>query len=397
MLSRTVARISRPLASAVATSALTTRASALTTATTRAISTAAARPVAADLAVLPVTTYQYKQEQRSNDHKKQNNNSHNSNSGFDFRSLLSGSSVAAAAAVGLWVIDGQDPAYQKQIKELEPRIREAIEETLDSGDANYDGHGSYGPIYVRLAWHASGTYNAASGTGGSNGATMRFDPESKWGANNGLKIARDRLESVKKQFPQISYADLWTLAAVVAIESAGGPAIPWRAGRSDADVRALSSPSPASPLLKPLPDGLLPDAAQGASHVRDVFYRMGFNDREITALIGAHALGKTHRNASGYDGPWTRAPTTFSNMFYTTLLEEKWQVRKWDGPEQYENAGAKDLMMLPADMVFLWDPEFRKYVDLYAKDEETFFKDFSAAYGKLLELGVPAFSNKKQK
>jgi catalase (peroxidase I) len=283
------------------------------------------------------------------------------------------------------VIDGEDPAYQAKIRAIEPKVRAAIEEVLDGGD--FDGHGSYGPIFIRLAWHASGTYDKESNTGGSNGSTMRFDPESKWGANNGLQAARDRLESVKQQFPEISYADLWTLAAVVAIEAAGGPAIVWRPGRSDAEPRGVRA----------LPDGRLPDAAQGARHVREIFYRMGFNDREITALIGAHAMGKTHTANSGYEGPWTRAPTTFSNQFYVLLKEEKWRIRDWRGPKQYENDG-KDLMMLPADMAFLWDSEFRKYTDLYAKDEEAFFKDFAAAYGKLLELGVPAFQkgDKKQ-
>lgn len=61
--------------------------------------------------------------------------------------------------------------------------------------------GSWGPIFVRLAWHASGTYNQFDNNGGSNGATMRFSPEKDWDANAGLGLARDRLESVKKQFP----------------------------------------------------------------------------------------------------------------------------------------------------------------------------------------------------
>lgn len=69
-----------------------------------------------------------------------------------------------------------------------------------------------GPIYVRLAWHAAGTYDKESKTGGSNGATMRFKPEASWGANAGLAKARDRLEAVKKAFPDISYSDLWSLA-----------------------------------------------------------------------------------------------------------------------------------------------------------------------------------------
>lgn len=64
-------------------------------------------------------------------------------------------------------------------------------------------------MLVRLAWHAAGTYDAKTGTGGSDGATMRFAEESKHGANAGLAYARDALEPVKKKFPLISYADLW--------------------------------------------------------------------------------------------------------------------------------------------------------------------------------------------
>lgn len=131
---------------------------------------------------------------------------------------------------------------------------------------------------------------------------MRFSPESKHGANAGLGVARDLLEPIKKRFPGCTYADLYTLAGCVAIESMGGPRIEWRSGRSDAKDES-SCP----------PDGSLPDASQGPPHVRCVFGRMGFNDREMVALIGAHAVGRCHKDRSGYDGPWTRAPTTFSN------------------------------------------------------------------------------------
>ncbi len=67
------------------------------------------------------------------------------------------------------------------------------------------------PMAVRLAWHASGTYHAAECTGGSNGATMRFAPESEDGANAGLGIEQDVLQAVKREFPELSYADIWTL------------------------------------------------------------------------------------------------------------------------------------------------------------------------------------------
>jgi len=237
--------------------------------------------------------------------------------------------------------------------------------------------GSYGPVLVRLAWHAAGTYDKKDGSGGSSGGTMRFEPESKHGANAGLDIARNLLEPIRKRHPGISYGDLWTLAGAVAIEEMGGPKIPWRPGRVDApDQKACP------------PDGRLPDASKGANHVRDVFYRMGFNDQEIVALIGAHVLGRMHPNRSGFDGPWTRSPTTFSNDFYVQLKENKWVKKKWNGPEQFVNQDGGDIAMAPADMSFLSDPKFKKYVDLYADNEQKFFDDFAKAFSKLLELGV---------
>lgn len=161
---------------------------------------------------------------------------------------------------------------------------------------------------------------------------MRFEPESIHGANNGLGIARALLEKVKAEFPWISYGDLWTLAGVAAIQEMAGPKIPWRPGRIDGFAKDAT------------PDGRLPDAAQGASHVRNIFYRMGydtffplrvpfshtkyslysFNDQEIVALIGAHAIGRCHSDRSGFEGPWTFSPTTFTNDFYKLLFDEKW-------------------------------------------------------------------------
>ena len=270
------------------------------------------------------------------------------------------------------------------------KVAEEIANVLEN--PKYDD-GSYGPLLVRLAWHASGTYDKKSGTGGSNGATMRFAPESTDGANAGLGestvvhltnsdllgIARDLMEKVKKKFPEISYADLWTLSGVVAVKEMGGPVVSWRPGRSDV-VTATQENVP--------PNGRLPDALKKSDHIRDVFYRMGFDDQEIVALLGAHSLGRCHTDRSGFTGPWSRAPTTFSNQYFKLLLEEKWTEKKWNGPKQFEDK-TKDLMMLVSDLALIEDPEFKKYVVLYAKDEELFFKDYSKAFQKLLELGVP--------
>ncbi|KAK0748229.1 heme peroxidase [Apiosordaria backusii] len=257
--------------------------------------------------------------------------------------------------------------YQKVYNEIANRLEEKDD---------YDD-GSYGPVLVRLAWHASGTYDKETGTGGSNGATMRFSPESDHGANAGLKAARDFLEPVKAKFPWITYSDLWILAGVCAIQEMMGPTIPYRAGRQDRDVAACT------------PDGRLPDAAQAQDHLRNIFYRMGFNDQEIVALSGAHALGRCHTDRSGYSGPWTFSPTVLTNDYYKLLIEEKWQWKKWNGPKQYEDKKTQTLMMLPADMAIIQDKKFKEWVKVYAADNDKFFQDFSAVVKKLFELGVP--------
>ncbi|CAM9982999.1 unnamed protein product, partial [Phaeothamnion confervicola] len=83
--------------------------------------------------------------------------------------------------------------------------------------------------------------------------------------------------------------------------------------------------------------------------------------------------------ASGYWGPWSNAETTFSNDYYKQLTDETWtlktmhQGKKWEGPDQFENADGA-IMMLPADMALLWDKKFRKIVEEFAGDEEVFFK-----------------------
>lgn len=116
---------------------------------------------------------------------------------------------------------------------------------------------------------------------------------------------------------------------------------------------------------------------------------MGFNDQEIVALSGAHALGRCHTDRSGYDGPWTFSPTTLTNDYYKLLIEEKWAWKKWNGPKQFEDVKTKSLMMLPTDMVLIKDKSFRQYVEKYAKDNDAFFKDFADVVTRLFELGVP--------
>ncbi|KAL1520605.1 hypothetical protein AB1Y20_022180 [Prymnesium parvum] len=225
-----------------------------------------------------------------------------------------------------------------------------------------------GPALVRLAWQDAGTYTAADGTFGPR-ASMRFEPEASNPSNKGLQYARELLEPIKQAVPLISYADLWQLAAVVSIEMMGGPRIPFRVGRVDA-----SGPEECAPA------GLLPGAHDTAEQLRAVFYRMGFDDLELVALMGAHTLGRCHPQYSGFNGPWTSDPLSFDNQYYISMLNTSFSYSgsQWD---------ADGLMMLNADMALKTDPTFRVYADLFATDQAAFFQNFSAAFSKLGELG----------
>ncbi len=274
-----------------------------------------------------------------------------------------------------------EPVHAKEAVDL-AKVREAITEVIESDmEKRADGTSLYG-TFIRLSWHCSGTFNKQDGSGGSNGARMRFNPEASWGANAGLGGARAALEPVKAKFPEISYADLYTYSGVVAVEEAGGPTLKYRLGREDMESGETSPP-----------DGRLPDADKGSRvktvrHIRDIFYRMGFNDQEIVALSGAHALGRCHEQASGYTGPWTRTPTTFTNSYYILLRTLQWVPKVWDGPFQYVDACNGRLMMLPTDVALLEDGVFSEWVEIYANDSARFFEDFSTVFQKLTELGT---------
>ncbi|MBW0469875.1 hypothetical protein O181_009590 [Austropuccinia psidii MF-1] len=260
-------------------------------------------------------------------------------------------------------------------------VRDSIKAALNQ--PGYDGYpagakNTAGPLMVRLAWHAAGTYDKETDTGGSDGAGMRYEAEGGDPANAGLQHARVFLEPVKQAHPWITYADLWTLAGAVAIEEMGGPKISWKPGRTDFPDDSKCPPR-----------GRLPDASQAQDHLRQVFYRMGFNDREIVALGGAHNLGKCHTDRSGFEGPWVRNPTQFSNTFFKYLKNLQWKPKQWSGPFQYVNDDlGVELMMLPTDRALVEDPSFREWVDKYAEDSDLFFADFAQAFSRLLELGV---------
>jgi len=290
---------------------------------------------------------------------------------------------------------------------------------------DYDD-GSYGPIFIRLAWHSSGTYDAKTKTGGSNGATMRFSPESEDPENAGLDVARKVLEKVYKKFPGISYSDLWIFAAYVFIEQSGGPTIEFTPGRVDKAEEESNIENGRLPQaefgvegesMKVDEEGRICGWEKNAQHVKEIFTRMGFNTQEAVALLcGGHLYGRCHRERSGYHGPWIEEPITFSNEYAADMIEDEWRlvnndsqvrgcpvhdaVRPVKGKKQYirvipeEEGSMKDeagqQMMLVTDMVLKWDKEFFPYLEKYADEEngeEALKEDFGKAFKKLTELG----------
>ncbi|EJK47236.1 hypothetical protein THAOC_34061 [Thalassiosira oceanica] len=289
--------------------------------------------------------------------------------------------------------------------------------------------GSLAPIFIRLAWHSSGTYDAATGTGGSNGAGKTHIVEAADPENAGLEVARSFLEPVKKMFPEISYSDLWILASYVGLEHTGGPVIDFTPGRVDhlddsywsemSYGRLPAAEKYACPHLDDSNAAASLDAESGTvkgweglcTHVRnEVFYRMGFNDQEIVALLcGGHVYGRCHPNFSGYAGPWVEDMTKFSNEYATDMIEDDWtlvsngdtwlddmgagELRPAPGKRQFVNKvpgridDEPNQMMLLSDMILAWDPNFRYHLEQYAADEEKLKHDFGVAFKKLTELG----------
>jgi len=179
---------------------------------------------------------------------------------------------------------------------------------------------------------------------------------------------------------------VWTLGGVVAIRAMGGPDIPWKPGRSDFADESLLPPR-----------GRLPDGSQAQDHLRNIFYRMGFNDQEIVALSGAHNLGRCHSDRSGFEGAWVNNPTRFSNQYYKLLLKLKWEKKdlnregapwQWIARTAAMDDDDEPLMMLPTDYSLTQDKEFKVWVERYAEDVDLFFDHFSKVFAKLIELGV---------
>lgn len=255
------------------------------------------------------------------------------------------------------------------------KVYNSIAEKVWSQDDKDQGSGRFG-LLCRLAWHTSGTFDKNKKAGGSFGGSMIYDPESSDPENAGLEVGRDFLAEFKDIYPWISRGDLWTLGGVVAVQESGGPKIKWRPGRNDYTDKS-----------KVPENGNLPDASKDGKYVKNLFARMGFDERETVALIGAHCLGRCHAHYSGYEGPWGPSSNMFTNDFFVRLMQE-WHVKQWNGKKQYEDDETNSFMMLPTDMALKEESYFVKYVKMYAKDQDLFFKDFSNAFTKLLENGI---------
>jgi catalase-peroxidase len=188
-------------------------------------------------------------------------------------------------------------------------------------------YGHYGPFFIRMAWHAAGTYRTGDGRGGASSGQQRFAPLNSWPDNGNLDKARRLLWPIKQKYgAKISWADLYILAGNVAIESMGGPVFGFGGGRADvwepekdvywgteenwvgagAETRiqpdkdmALEEPLAAIQMgliyVNPEGPGGVPEALQSARDIRITFARMGMNDVETAALTaGGHTFGKAH-------------------------------------------------------------------------------------------------------
>lgn len=246
------------------------------------------------------------------------------------------------------------------------------------------------PILVRLAWHDSGTYDKSitdwPKCGGANGS-IRWDVELAHGANAGLKEGVEVLEPLKKKYPQVSYADLYQMASVVAIESCGGPTIELQYGRVD----MMSDKECPEDTRLPAPEAPFGDDSTNAGeHLQKVFHRMGLTDQDIVCLSGAHTLGRAFKDRSGMGAEeteytkevvkgvakggssWTKEWMKFDNSYFVAIKAKE----------------DKNLLVMQSDACLFEADAFKTYAEKYASDQEAFFKDYAESHKKLSELGV---------
>ena len=282
------------------------------------------------------------------------------------------------------------------------KAQDAIDEILDAKNC--------GPIFVRLAWHDSGTFDVGvkeewPAAGGAIGS-IRFDPEILHGANAGLSSAVELLEPVKEAVPNMSYADIFQMASARSIEVAGGPKIDMIYGRVDATGSDQCSPEGNLPDAEAGPEGKYGGAGGTSStedstpngHLRKVFYRMGLNDEEIVALSGAHTFGRAYKDRSGLgaektkftdgskqfrkDGKeanykaggssWTEKWLIFDNSYFTTMPDK---------------SADPELLKLSTDKTLFDDEGFAPFAEKFRDSQDEFFKSYALAHKNLSELG----------
>ncbi|MDA0320962.1 MAG: catalase/peroxidase HPI [Proteobacteria bacterium] len=282
-------------------------------------------------------------------------------------------------------------------KEFEGLDYDALKKDLtalmtDSQDWWPADYGHYGPFFVRMAWHAAGTYRTGDGRGGGRTGDQRFAPLNSWPDNGNLDKARRLLWPIKKKYGnKISWADLFLLTGNVAIESMGGKTFGFGAGRADTwhpgediywgaeidwlgdgryeDTRqSLENPLAAVQmgLIYVNPEGPNgnPDPLLSGQDIRETFGRMGMDDEETVALVaGGHTFGKAHgagdaalvgpepegapmenmgfgwisthgsgkgKDAitSGIEGPWTPSPIQWDSGYFDVLFKYDWALNK---------------------------------------------------------------------
>lgn len=295
---------------------------------------------------------------------------------------------AAAAAAG--AVAGLVGGFQRKAQ----RKSRAVVSMAARGGESYDAlvkdleelvkTKQCGPILVRLSWHDAGVFSDGKLKGGCPNAVMRFTDagEGTFGANAGLPdVAVGLLKPISEKYvpDTISNADLWTLAANVAIKVMGGPDIKTRFGRVDAKDSSESVESQV---------GRLPDGDKGIDHLREIFHPKGFDDKDIVALSGAHTVGKCNLDRSGFDGPWTEEPLKFDNTYFKDMLEKEYKEETTEKGNPQFRSGSGTIMLI-SDLALLKDPAFKEHVETYAKDQDAYFADFTKAWIKLQENGVP--------
>jgi catalase-peroxidase len=286
---------------------------------------------------------------------------------------------------------GEDFNYSESFKtlDLEALKRDLIELMTTSQDWWPADYGHYGPLFIRMTWHAAGTYRIADGRGGGGEGAQRFAPLNSWPDNASLDKARRLLWPIKQKYGQkISWADLLIYAGNVAMESMGfktfgfgfgrpdiwepeeifwGPEDTWLGDERHADDGQIQGPFGADHMgliyVNPEGPGGKPDPQLAAKYIRETFRRMAMNDEETVALIaGGHTFGKTHgaapaleyvgpepegalleeqglgwRNTfrtgkgahavtSGLEGAWTNEPTKWDNGFFENLYKYDWEL-----------------------------------------------------------------------